>query len=215
MFKRKAKEPGIFDDLPVFDGDAEPKEGIPKKSGRRAMLIPAQPANSDVSSDQLSTNTGKQKEQWLEIIFDSDQRESKQKVIASWLQENYGVQKWWSQSISLMYAQWRDAPKNNSNSNTVLRISRSIEAPNFRVYSILNSENLYGPEFNRFLKLVDSERIVMSFSDSTRATVHVKKTISGSEVLIEHEFLSSKDSVQSKAGFWKTLLDQVESQISR
>ena len=68
MFKKKTKEPGIFDDLPVFEGHPSTRREPVKKSGRRAMLIPDKAATADVSSDQLAINTGKQKEEWLEII---------------------------------------------------------------------------------------------------------------------------------------------------
>jgi hypothetical protein len=137
MFKKKAKEPGIFDDLPVFQGHPSTQREEQKKSGRRAMLIPDKPATADLSSDQLVVNTGRQKEEWLEVIYQSAHREAKQKAIATWLQDSYRVQKWWANSIALMYLKWREAPKNSASTDSVLRVSQSIKAPNFRVFSIL------------------------------------------------------------------------------
>lgn len=215
LFKKKVKDTGIFDDLPVFQAHPSTQREEIKKSGRRAMLIPDVPATAELSSDELFTNTGKQREAWLEIIFASAHRESKQKAIATWLQDSYRVQKWWANSIALMYLKWREAPKTNASSDSVLRISKTIEASAFRVFSILNSEKLYGADFKRFLKQVDSERLVLSFEDETRATITIQVSGSGSDVLIEHEFIDGKATVKNRTVFWNSLLDQVSSQVSR
>jgi hypothetical protein len=215
MFKKKVKDSGIFDDLPVFEGHPSTLREPVKKTGRRAMLIPDKAATAEVSSDQLAINTGKQKEVWLEIIFESEHRESKQKAIATWLQETHRVQKWWATSIALMYLKWREEPKTNAVSDTVVRVSKVIEASRVRVFSILNSEKLYGTEFKRFLKIVDSERLVISFEDHTRATVVFKTVEGGCEVLIEHEFIAENTTAKSRAVFWNELLAQVSSQVVR
>lgn len=89
IFKKKKQEPGIFDDLPVFESHPSTQREEVKKHGRRAMLVPERPADPNISSDQLLTNTGKQKEQWLEIIFESRHREAKQKSITTFLEENF------------------------------------------------------------------------------------------------------------------------------
>ena len=215
MFKKKAKEPGIFDDLPVFQAHPSTQREEIKKSGRRAMLIPDKPATADLSSDQLVVNTGRQKEQWLEVIYESAHREAKAKEIAAWLQSSYRVQKWWANSIALMYLKWREAPKNSASTDSVLRVSLSIEAPNFRVFSILNSETIYGGDFKRFLKQVDSQRLVLSFEDETRATITLQAVDGNCDVLVEHEFIADKPSVKNRTVFWDALLNQVASQVSR
>ncbi|NBQ98449.1 MAG: hypothetical protein EBU12_09605, partial [Microbacteriaceae bacterium] len=99
--KKKQKESGIFDDLPVVSVQPSAQRVEQKKRGRRAMLVPATAANPGVSADQLLANTGKTREQWLELIFESTVREAKQREISLWLQENYRVQKWWANSLSL------------------------------------------------------------------------------------------------------------------
>jgi hypothetical protein len=215
MFKKKVKDTGIFDDLPVFEGHPSTQREDQKKSGRRAMLIPDTAVTSNLSSDELVTNTGKQREEWLDILFQSAHREAKQKEIASFLQDSYRVQKWWANSIALMYLKWREAPKNIASSESVLRVSRTIEATSFRVFSILNSEQIYGAEFKRFLKQVDSERLVLSFEDETRATITLQTHGTSSDVLVEHEFIIGKENVKTRTVFWKELLDQVASQVSR
>lgn len=215
MFKKKAKEPGIFDDLPVFQAHPSTQREEQKKSGRRAMLIPDKAATADVSSDELFTNTGRQREDWLETIFQSNHREGKQKDIAAWLQNSHRVQKWWSNSIALMYLKWREAPKTNASRDSILRITKSIEAPSFRVFSILNSEKIYGQEFKRFLKQVDSERLVLSFEDETRATITLQQHGSSCNILVEHEFISGTDLVKNRTVVWNEILAQVASQVSR
>jgi hypothetical protein len=215
MFKKKAKDTGIFDDLPVFQSHPSTQREEVKKSGRRAMLIPDKPATADLSSDQLVTNTGRQREDWLEIIYQSAHRESKQKDISTWLQNSYRVQKWWANSIALMYLKWREAPKTNTGSDSVLRVSQRIEASASRAFSILNSEKLYGEDFKRFLKQVDSERLVLSFEDETRATITIQAAGSDCDVLVEHEFIQGKATVKNRTVFWSSLLNQVASQVSR
>jgi hypothetical protein len=215
MFKKKVKETGIFDELPVFEGHPSTRREPVKKTGRRAMLIPDKAATADLGSDQLATNTGKQKEQWLELIFQSEHRESKQRAISSWLQETHRVQKWWATSIALMYLKWREQPKTNAASDSVVRVSKSIEASTFRVFSIMNSERLYGDEFNRFLKITDAERLVLTFQDGTRATIVFQTVESNCEVLVEHEFIAGKETVKTRTVFWNELLSQVASQVTR
>jgi len=215
MFKKKVKDTGIFDDLPVFQGHPSNQREELKKSGRRAMLIPDKSATANLRSDELVTNTGKKREDWLEIVFQSAHREAKQKEIASFLQNSYRVHKWWANSIALMYLKWREAPKTIASSDSVLRVSRTIEATNFRVFSILNSEKIYGLDFKRFLKQVDSERLVLSFEDETRATITLQTHGTSSDVLVEHEFIVGKENVKNRTVFWSELLEQVASQVSR
>jgi hypothetical protein len=97
----------------------------------------------------------------------------------------------------------------------VLRVSQSIEASNFRVFSILNSETIYGNDFKRFLKQVDSQRLVLSFEDETRATITLQAVDGNCDVLVEHEFIVDKPSVKNRTVFWNSLLNQVASQVSR
>ena len=215
MFKKKVKDSGIFDDLPVFQAHPSTQREEQKKSGRRAMLIPDKAATANLSSGELVTNTGKQREQWLEIVYQSAHREAKQKEIASFLQDSYRVQKWWANSIALMYLKWREAPKSIAGSDKVLRASKTIEATSSRVFSILNSEKIYGPDFKRILKQVDSERLVISFADETRATIALQSHGVSSDVLVEHEFIVGKENVKQRTVFWSELLEQVASQVSR
>ena len=215
MFKKKVKDSGIFDDLPVFQAHPSTQREEQKKSGRRAMLIPDKAATANLSSGELVTNTGKQREQWLEIVYQSAHREAKQKEIASFLQDSYRVQKWWANSIALMYLKWREAPKSIAGTDKVLRASKTIEATSSRVFSILNSEKIYGPDFKRILKQVDSERLVISFADETRATITLQSHGVSSDVLVEHEFIVGKENVKQRTVFWSELLEQVASQVSR
>jgi hypothetical protein len=215
IFKRKKQEPGIFDDLPVFESHPSTQRAEHKKHGRRAMLVPETPANPNVSSAQLLTNTGKQKEQWLELIFESRLREGKQKAIATFLENNYRVQKWWAASIALMYLEWRETPKTNTGSDSVLRLSQLLETSPALAYNILISTSIYGEGFARLLKQVQSERIVLSFKDETRATLTLKSIDSVCEVLIEHEFIGNPVMLKARTKFWKDLLDQIAEQVKR
>ncbi|NBW74135.1 MAG: hypothetical protein EBR26_07045, partial [Microbacteriaceae bacterium] len=74
MFRRKKKIEGIFEDLPEAPKDIKPRQDQARRSGRRAMLIPDEPYNDDPGADKLLANTGKQKEVWLELIFNSEVR---------------------------------------------------------------------------------------------------------------------------------------------
>ncbi|NBX94890.1 MAG: hypothetical protein EBQ79_05045, partial [Actinobacteria bacterium] len=159
--KKKQQESGIFDDLPVIPGHPSTQRVEHKKSGRRAMLVPTTAANPDVRADQLLANTGKTREQWLELIFESTVREAKQREISLWLQENYRVQKWWANSLSLSYLQWREAPKTNSAQESVLRLSLVIPTTVSLTFNIFISESLYGDGFKRFLKQAKSEKLTI------------------------------------------------------
>ncbi|MEI7420131.1 MAG: hypothetical protein WCK24_04635 [Actinomycetes bacterium] len=215
IFKKKKQEPGIFDDLPVFESHPSTQRQELKKRGRRAMLVPATAANPQIAADALATNTGKQREQWLEIIFESDLREGKQRAIAAFLEENYRVQKWWAASIALMYLEWREAPKTNTGSDSVLRVSKVLETSPGLAYNILISTSVYGEGFSRFLKQVQSERIVLTFQDETRATLILKPVEDVCEVLIEHEFIGNPVMLKARTKFWKDLFEQIAEQVKR
>jgi hypothetical protein len=114
-----------------------------------------------------------------------------------------------------MYLKWREEPKTNAVSDSVVRVSKLIEASTSRAFSIMNSEKLYGAEFKRFLKITDSERLVLTFEDGTRATIVFQAVDSNCEVLVEHEFIAGKATVKNRTVFWNEILSQVASQVSR
>jgi len=215
LFRKKKQETGIFDDLPVMQGHPSTQREEVKKRGRRAMQIPTVAATSDVSADQLLANTGKRREEWLELIFASDCREAKQREISLWLQTNYRVQKWWANSISLGYLQWRDAPKTNSASKSVLRLALSIPTTLSLTFSIFRSESLYGESFKRFLKLAQDEKLTISFSDETRATLNFRAHDNECEILIEHEFIENPIMEKARTKYWNEIAAKVSAQVSR
>ena len=114
-----------------------------------------------------------------------------------------------------MYLAWREATKSNAAGETVLRISKLIDATSFRVFTVLNSETIFGSDFKRFLKIVDSQRLVLSFQDETRETITIKTEGNSCEVLVEHEFIKDKEAIKARGMFWNQLLAQVASQVSR
>jgi len=215
IFKRKPKDTGIFSDLPEVTETREAVKADTRKHGRRAMLIPDEPYNDDPAADLLLANTGKQKEQWLSLIFDSEVREAKQMAIATFLQNNYRVQKWWANSIALMYLKWRVQAKNTSSEDNLLRLTVEIPTTVGLCYNLFNSSSLYGDGFRRFLKLVQDEKLVISFSDNTRATVSFLLSESGCSVIVEHEFLETAAERRAKSKFWQNIFDDLVKQVSR
>ena len=215
LFKRKKKITGIFEDLPIFEGHPSTQRIEQKKRGRRAMQIPTTAANPDVSSDQLLANTGKLREQWQELIFESPVRESKQREISLWLQNNYRVQKWWANSIALSYLQWREAPKSNSAQDSVLRLRFVIPTTVSLTYNIFVATSLYGEGFKRFLKQAQSEKLSLSFTDETRATINFRSIEQECELLIEHEFIGNPVMLKIRTKYWNDLVASVIAQVNR
>jgi len=215
LFRKKRKDSGIFDDLPVFTGHPSTQRVELKKRGRRAMQIPTTAANPDVSADQLLANTGKRREEWLELIFNSECRESKQREISLWLQNSYRVQKWWANSIALSYLQWRETPKSNSAKESILRLALPIPTTVPLTFRIFTTESLYGENFKRFLKQVQNEKLTLSFSDETRASISFRPHETGCEILIEHEFIENPVMLKARTKYWNDLVVKVIQQVSR
>ncbi len=213
IFKRKKKLTGIFEDLPVAPA-AEPKLRDLKKSGRRAMLIPDGPYDPNPSADRLIANTGKQKEVWLEIIYASRHRESKQSSIATFLQENYRVQKWWANSIALMYLAWRASSKSGAESD-LLRLVFVIPTTLTLSYTLMSSEGIYGASFKRFLKSVQDQKLVLTFDDETRASLMFEASESSCVVTVEHEFIKDSVSRKTRTKYWNELFRKLSEQVSR
>lgn len=215
LFRKKKVISGIFDDLPVIQGHPSTQRVEQKKHGRRAMLVPTSAADPNVSADQLLTNTGKPREEWFDIIFDSPKREAKQKDISLWLQESFRVQKWWANSIALAYLDWRKANKTTSAQESVLRLVLTVPTTLPLAFSIFKSEKLYGDSFRRFLKQVANEKLAIAFSDGTRATVSFRNLDEQCELLVEHEFIGNPAMLKMRNRFWVELVDGVAQQVSR
>jgi len=115
----------------------------------------------------------------------------------------------------LMYLEWREAPKTNTGSDSVLRLSKVLETSPVLAYNILISNSVYGESFARFLKQVQSERIVLTFQDETRATLILKPVDGVCEVLIEHEFIGNPVMLKARTKYWKDLVDQIAEQVKR
>ena len=215
MFWRKKKIEGIFEDLPEAPKDVKPRQDQVRRSGRRAMLIPDEPYNDDPGADKLLANTGKQKEVWLELIFNSEVREERQSQIAKFLEDNYRVQKWWANSIALMYLKWRTQSKSSAADEGVLRLTEIIPTTPPLVYSLFTASSLYGEKFNRFLKLQQDEKIVIGFTDQTRATLFFTASGSECQLIIEHEFLKTADSRREAKKLWQELIKKMIDQVAR
>ena len=215
IFKRKKKESGIFEDLPKAPENVPDAVARKTKAGRRAMLIPDAPFTDDPRADLLLANTYKQREEWLEILFQSEVRESKQQAIASFLQTHYKVQKWWANSIALMYLKWRAQAKDSIGDEKLLRLVFEIPTTAGLTYNLLNSSSIYGEDFNRFLKLVQDKKLTLSFQDETRATIVITSSETGCEVIVEHEFIGNPVMFKERTKYWQQLFAKLIDQVSR
>jgi hypothetical protein len=213
MFKRKKKITNIFDDLPVAP-EVESKTQVVKKSGRRAMLIPDAPYDSNPPADLLLANTAKQRESWLEIIYSSDLREAKQLAIASYLMDNYRVQKWWANSIALMYLEWRAGAKTVSDTS-ILRLVYELPVSSSNAFTLLNGTAIYGADFRRTLKSLPGEKLVLTFNDETRATLIIEPKDSACEIIVEHEFIKDLATRKSRTKYWNELFSKLAEQVTR
>lgn len=213
IFKRK-KKIDIFADLPQAPENVEPKSRELKKSGRRAMLVPDTPPTDDPAADKLLANTGKQREQWLEILNKSEVRESDQTELALFLERNYRVQQWWANSIALMYLKWRSSSKSGALSNRNLRLVYQLPTALGLSFNLLNSFSIYGKDLKRILKSVTDERIVLSFTDETRATIIFQMGQAGCEIIVEHEFIANQIMHKYRTRYWNELFEKLIRQVS-
>ncbi len=214
IFKRK-KKIDIFGDLPQAPDNIETKNREIKKSGRRAMLVPDTPFTDDPAADKLLANTAKQREQWLEILDQSEVREADQEGIAGYLESNYRVQQWWANSIALMYLKWRAGSKSVAVSSRNIRLVFELPTSVGLGYNLLNANSIYGKDLKRTLKSVTDERIVLSFTDETRATILFKKSGDSCEVIVEHEFIANQIMLKYRTKYWNELFAKMIEQVSR
>ncbi|MEY4655460.1 MAG: hypothetical protein RL523_859 [Actinomycetota bacterium] len=215
MFGRKKKLTDIFQDLPKAPVSVESQPREIRKSGKRAMLIPEGPYTDNPAADLLLANTGKQREIWLDIIFASQLRESKQAQIAKFLQDDYRVQKWWANSIALMYLKWRAQSKSSAADERLLRITSVIPTTSALAYNIFTASTIYGEGFNRFLKLVQDEKIIIGFTNQTRATLIFESASGNCNLLVEHEFLDDTAKRREATKYWQNLIQNIIDQVSR
>ena len=215
MFGRKKKIADIFQDLPSAPEAVEVTSPQSRKSGKRAMLIPDGPYTDNPAADLLLANTGKQREKWLEIIFESDHREAKQNQIALFLQNDYRVQKWWANSIALMYLKWRAQSKSTAAEEPLLRITAEIPTTRPLCYNIFTASSIYGESFSRFLKLQQDEKIIISFNNQTRANLIFETIGTNCKILIEHEFLNEPAKKREATKVWQQLIQQITKQVER
>lgn len=214
IFKRK-KKIDIFADLPVAPENVATKKEQVKRTGRRAMLVPDAPFTDDPAADKLLANTTKQREEWLEIIFASEVSEAKQQAIASFLQNNYRVQKWWANSIALMYLKWRASSKTSSSNEKTLRLIYEIPTTPGLSYNLLNATAIYGADLKRTLKSITDEKLVLSFTDETRATLLLRANGETTQVIVEHEFIANPVMKKYRTKYWNDLFALLIEQVSR
>lgn len=215
MFGRKKRITDIFQDLPQAPETIESKPRETRKSGKRAMLIPDGPYTDTPAADLLLANTGKQREIWLDIIFASQVRESKQAQIAKFLQDDYRVQKWWANSIALMYLKWRAQSKSSAAEERLLRITSVIPTTPALAYNLFTASSIYGEGYNRFLKLVQDEKIIIGFTNQTRATLIFESASGNCNLLVEHEFLDDNAKRREATKYWQNLIQQLIDQVTR
>ena len=215
MFGRKKKIRDIFDDLPKAPEGVTPAVSEPRRSGKRAMLIPDTPYTDDPAADLLLANTGKQREDWLEILFASAVREGRQSELVNFLQSNYRVQKWWANSIALMYLKWRSQPKSVAAEEKLLRLTASIPTGVGLSYNLFSAGSIYGDNFNRFLKLQPDEKIVLTFNDQTRVSIIFEPVGANTSLIIEHEFLNDATKIREAKKYWQQLINKLVEQVSR
>ncbi len=163
-----------------------------------------------LSSEKLKEATGKDWDQWLEVLDQAGAIKRTHTEIARWLIDDQGVPGWWAQSITVGYERARGLREPGQRSDGwSVTASKTIEVPVEKVFEAFEKESIrdqWLPEAELHLRTATapvsarydwgdgSTRLVVGFESLGPAK---------SRVALEHEKLPDGQVADRMKGWWR------------
>lgn len=182
-------------------------------------MNPVQPVVGDQAVEQ---KTGKGWQAWFEILDAAGARAMSHKEIVAHLKEQYQVDPWWQQMITVTYEQARSLRgKHQKTDGYQISRNRTIAAPLEDVFAAWadqarRAEWLPDPGFT-VRKSTEHKSLRVTWVDG-QTSLDVAFTPKGPErtqVAVQHSKLESAERAEEMKSYWSTALERLTAYLSR
>lgn len=199
----------LLDDVNLLD--AEPV----------APSLPPRVAEPGMSDEAIQRGTGKT---WDELFLRLDEWGAAQRThpeIAVFAAQEFGINGWWAQSVTVGYERARGMRKVNERVDGYsVNASRTFNVPVERLYATLAADDQRSRWLEHELIRVRTTTVNKAWrcemvSDASRVEFRLTaKSPAKSSIAIEHSRLSSQEDVSTWRAFWKDYLGRLNQLLS-
>lgn len=170
-----------------------------------------------VSSEAVRAKTGKDWNEWLEILDGENAKTMPHSEIAKLLAGKYSVPDWWAQMVTVGYEQARGlrAVHQQADGYTA-NASKTFNAPLSKLYAACADEALQAKWIGRKTFRVSkatpnkSLRFIWGKDDATRVEMNLyAKSLSKSMLQIQHTKLTNAEQVEKTKTYWRKALEKL------
>lgn len=172
-----------------------------------------------ISNEAVQAKTGRGWEEWFAVLEAVGARQMKHQAIANYLYEQYGMDGWWAQMVTVGYEQahgLRD--KHQQADGYSASVSRVIQAPLEKLYSAWSDEGirekwLVGASMT-VRKATPNKSMRILWGDDTRLEVNFyEKGEAKSQVVVQHSKLPGASAVAEQKRFWSEALERLKAML--
>jgi hypothetical protein len=174
---------------------------------------------SDISDEAVSKATGKNWQDWFEILDAAGARSMDHKGIVAFLNQQHEISPWWQQSVTVVYEQNRGMrDKHETAQGYQMSRSKTIDVPVDRLYQAWESEmerERWLPDQNLTIrKATPAKSIRITWEDGSNLEVYFyPKGEAKSQVTVQHSKLATQGDVDRLKGFWGEALDRLKNHL--
>jgi len=172
-----------------------------------------------ISSEAVKAKTGRRWEEWFAVLEAAGARQMKHQAIANYLYEQYAMDGWWAQMVTVGYEQahgLRDKHQQADGYNA--SISRVIQVPLEKLYAAWFDEGtrekwLPGTSMT-VRKATPNKSMRILWDDGTRIEVNFyEKGEVKSQVVVQHSKLPDASAVEEQKRFWSEALGRLKAML--
>ncbi|MBE0409180.1 MAG: DUF4287 domain-containing protein [Anaerolineales bacterium] len=174
---------------------------------------------TSVSDAAVKAKTGKTWNEWFEIMDAAGCNRMDHKSIVAFLADNYRVDPWWQQQVTVTYEQARGLRKKyQTSSGFQASSSKTINSSVSALYAAWVDENQrtgWLPERTFTIrKATQDKSLRITWADGSNVEAYFyPKGDAKSQVTVQHSKLENADSVAQVKQFWKAALQRLKSRL--
>lgn len=172
-------------------------------------------SDTNISSDAVQKATGKEWEEWFNILDKEDSTSKSHKEIAAWLSGHFDLSGWWAQMVTVQYERERGMRKvHEKRDGFEASKSKTINVSLDKLYRAWFDEKrrsvwLDDLDF-KIRKATENKSLRITWPDDTNVEVYFyAKGENKSQVTIQHNKLASQDDVKQRKEYWQKQIGQL------
>lgn len=169
-----------------------------------------------ISSEAVQNATGKDWEEWLDILDGENASEMEHKDIAGMLKNNYNLSGWWSQQVTVGYEQERGMREVHERKDGFeASKSRTFYVGVDRLYRAWVDEDVRGRWLDcrdfTVRKATKNKSLKITWPDETNVLVDFyPKEENKTQVTVQHGKLENRFAVKEKKEYWNRQFKQLK-----